>query len=107
MAYKFNLIHTDTPIMPWIIAENVIHEFEMYTGVQLEDWQDIVDRLTAKAEQCYQHNEYFRKRLRSPGNRGRDYLYSFMRHWLSGELKGRPEYTLIPELFKMGHEIGG
>jgi hypothetical protein len=40
--------------------------------------------LTRRAHKISAHNEKFRQRLNARKNSGRDYLFAFMRHWISG-----------------------
>jgi hypothetical protein len=91
------LIENDTPILPWIVADCVIREIELYLwpdgsqglrGPNTSD--DLADKLADKANHIYQSNPHFRKAIQSKrGNYGRDYLYSFMRHWVASECISR------------------
>lgn len=84
--HKIGRIEDDTPLLPWVVADSVIGEVEQCHG-ELRNRDAIADRLADRADRIYQRNERFRKTMRSRGNTGRDMLYSFMRHWLSADLK--------------------
>jgi hypothetical protein len=40
-----------------------------------------------RAEHVYARNQGWAKKIRGRGNRGRDTLYVFMRHWLAAEIR--------------------
>lgn len=42
----------------------------------------VEEYLVLRAETTFQHNESFNKGVRAKGNKGRDYLYMFMHHWV-------------------------
>jgi hypothetical protein len=106
-------IEDDTAILPWVVADCVIREIERYLwpkgdqglrGPNASD--DLADKLAEKANTVYQHNKRFRKAIRSKnGNYGRDYLYSFMRHWVAGECLDRG--LSVPASFANGAPIVG
>ena len=110
---KTSAIEDDTPILPTVIADSVIREVQMFfVGKGLQDsigenTEPVVDYLTNYAERVYAANTAFRKRIRSRGNAGRDYLYAFMRHWLAGWLKDHsPEaFRQLPSGFASGEEL--
>jgi hypothetical protein len=66
-----------------------------------------MDDLAKRAEATYAANESFRKIIKSRGDRGRDSLYAFMRHWLASDLhKNSPRiYARLPGEFSLGHPI--
>jgi len=67
----------DTPIMPRTVAEAVFEEATVWLGKTLPPrW---VDDLCARAHTVYQRNEQFRRRIQAGGNKGRDWLWAFMR----------------------------
>lgn len=104
-------IEDDTPIVPWIVADSVIREIERYLWPDGSQGlrgpsasNDLADILADKANRVYQHNPAFRKAIRSKrGNYGRDYLYSFMRHWVAGECLDRG--IRVPASFANGAPI--
>ena len=70
-------------LIPSLIAERVLDK------AGLEPQQEIVDWLTSSMN--YQFNKYesFRKSVKSKangGNYGRDFLYSFLEHWVKGKM---------------------
>jgi hypothetical protein len=62
------------------------------------------ESLAKRAEACYAANrrDRFGKLLR--GRDGRDWIRTFMRHWLSAELIDTPFFRFIPDDFKRGLE---
>jgi len=99
---KPRTIETDTPLLPLFIAEAVVAEAGGFLQTELPD--DFARRLAERAEHLYNVNPGFRRKLRARGNAGRDYLYSFMRHWLHGLLKAeRPRLAdRLPAAFASG-----
>ena len=60
--------------------------------------------LDERAERCYAKSAHFHKLLHGAGDRGRDALYRFMRHWLASRMK-RERLALfrrMPRGFAMG-----
>lgn len=74
-------IDSDTPILPFIVADGVVSQLAAYLGQELP--AGYAERLTVEADRIYAANPRFRKTIRADGNKGRDALYAFMRHWLS------------------------
>lgn len=80
-------ITDDTPIIPEIIADAVIAEAgDLIYHLNPDAVPTPRARLVARAERHYQGDggPQFAKRIRSKF--GREYLHSFMRHWLAAEL---------------------
>src|SRR5213593_869980 len=78
---------SDTPIVPRAVAEGVCEEASVWLDQPLpRRW---VRELTAYANTVYAHNARFRRKVRAPGNSGRDYLWVFARHWLCALLAER------------------
>lgn len=100
-------IEGDTPIRSDAIADQVISELETYLGSELPQPEHLASRLCEQASSCYSADPCFRRLVRRSGNQGRDWLYSFMRHWLSGLVKDyAPElFRRIPYEFKIGSSI--
>src|SRR5260221_10791275 len=80
-------IESDTPIVLRAVMEAVCEEAGVRLGQTLaRRW---VRELTARAQTIYAHNPRFRRKVRANGERGRDYLWTFARHWLAGLLSER------------------
>lgn len=77
-------IEEDTPIMPGIVAETIIEQVQAHVGEILPD--NYAGDLAQRAEKIYSTNDTFKQAIRAPGNKGRDTIYAFMRHWLAGIL---------------------
>lgn len=103
---KTRLIQDDTVLLPDVIASQVVREVEVWAGGELPDRETLVTSLSAKAQHIYEANKRFRNKLRSKSNAGRDYLYTFMRHWLYAELNGLALGNKIPSGFANGKPIG-
>lgn len=88
-------LERDTLLWPEVIAESVVAEASRYLRAELP--ADFAPRLAAKAYHLYPRHRFFHKVLNRPGNRGRDNLYVFMRHWTAGWLK-RERYGLFKRL---------
>lgn len=63
--------------------------------------------LAERAEVIYAHNARFRQLLRQRGNAGRDWLWAFMRHWLSARIgEYHPHlHARLPASYCVGHEL--
>ena len=83
-------IEQDTPLVPRAVAEAVWEEVSVWLGEELPcAW---LIRLTDRAAAVYASNARVRRKFRSPGNGGRDWLWAFTRHWLAALIrKHRPE----------------
>lgn len=95
-------IDWDTPILPHIVAWAVCNEAAAWLGSPLPTkW---VRELSARANTIYAHNERFRRRIRGAGNRGRDYLWMFVRHWLAALLQERRPrlFARLPASYSTG-----
>lgn len=64
-------IYTETPLIPYIIAEQVAGRNE-----------EAVTYLEKKAERIYENNGHFREQLNKKGYDQRETLKMFMAHWL-------------------------
>jgi hypothetical protein len=109
---KPKLIEDETPILPWVVADAVISELETHLACSLRGpdcSHELADMLSDRANAIYQRNPQFRKRIRSNadgGNAGRDWLYAFMRHWLTAEaIKRGIRRERIPAEFAIGKPI--
>lgn len=74
----------DTLLTPEWIAESVVQEVECFLRADLPE--GFAERLAAEAHHLYLRHAHFHKGMNRPGNRGRDNLYMFMRHWTAGWL---------------------
>ena len=95
-------LERDTLLMPDAIAESVVQEAERFLKAELP--ADFAERLAARAHHLYPRHRHFHKMLNRPGNRGRDNLYVYMRHWTAGWLKRERStfYKKLPWSFGMG-----
>jgi hypothetical protein len=94
-----------TPIVPRAIAEAVCEEAGVWIQTPLpRGW---VRELTAHASTVYAHNQRFARRIRAGGDRGRDYLWMFMRHWLAALLKDRhpQQFSRLPASYSAGADL--
>ena len=92
-------------LTPEWVAESVVQEAERFLNADLP--AGFTARLAAKAYYCYDHHWQFHKLLNGAGNRGREALFMFMRHWTAGWLnKDRsPLYKKLPRSFGMGQQL--
>jgi hypothetical protein len=98
-------IEVDTPIIPGIVAWCVWDDARVWLGEPLpRRW---VRELVAEANTVYAHCKQFRQAIRRTGNRGRDYLWMFMRHWLAAKLyEYRPHlHARMPRSYNIGEPL--
>ena len=98
-------IEQDTPIVPRAIAEAVCEEVAVWLREPLpRRW---IRELTAQANAVYAHNERFARQIRAAGDRGRDQLWVFMRHWLAARLwkQRRHLHARLPASFSVGQDL--
>ena len=95
-------IERETGLVPIAAARQVIEEVSLWLGVPLHG--RYATRLAFQARRIYVHSASFRAKLRRPGDRGRDTLYVFMRHWLAARFhEERPDlYRRLPAGFATG-----
>ncbi|MDD2763737.1 MAG: hypothetical protein PHE83_07170 [Opitutaceae bacterium] len=95
-------LECETPLVPLAAAETVIEEASQWLSQPLP--RRYAPALAHRARRCYAHGHFFRRRLREPGDRGRDWLYCFLRHWLAARLQAdRPHlYARLPLSFSAG-----
>ncbi len=100
-------LERDTILLPWAIGESVVMEAAQFLHVALPE--EYIDRLAAKADRVYLHRRgsRFWRQMRARGHAGRDALYMFMRHWLSGLLqRERPAlFRRLPVCFHLGRRL--
>ena len=91
--------------MPEAIAESVVQEAERFLKADLPG--DFAARLAAKAHRLYPRHKHFHKVLNLPGNRGRDSLYMYLRHWTASWLKReRPAlFKRLPWSYALGSKL--
>jgi hypothetical protein len=98
-------IELETPVVPQAVAAAVWEEVSLWLGEELpRAW---LTRLTERAEAVYASNERVRRRLRGPGNGGRDWLWAFTRHWLAALIRQhRPDlHARLPGSYSVGHPL--
>ena len=92
-------IEIDTPIVPEAVAETVTMEIEnAVNGSPLEPLAfgpALIRYLVVHAKETYQSNLQFRRKIRARGDKGRDYLYTFMRHWAASYLRRHKKESLL------------
>jgi len=109
-------IEDETPIMPLAVADSVIDEVIGHLdehglpeeAERLYNRRDALARmLEKKANTVYRYNERWRKQIKASGNKGLDHLYTFMRHWLTADLRENQyaAFRTLPDSFAMGEEI--
>lgn len=98
-------IERDTLLVPEWIAESVVQEVERYLNAELP--LNFAERLAAKAYHLYPRHRNFKKMLNRPGNRGRDSLFMFMRHWTAALLKRdrNPLFKKLPWSYALGRPL--
>ena len=98
-------IEADTPIVPRAVMEAVCEEAAIWMGQALpRRW---IRELTAHANTVYACNPSFRRNVRAKGNKGRDYLWAFTRHWLTALMcERRPRlHARLPDSYSIGHPL--
>lgn len=98
-------IERETILSPTAVARQVIEEASLWLGVTLH--RRYAAGLAFRAHRCYAHSPSFREKVRRPGDRGRDTLYIFMRHWLAARLdKERPDLLArLPRSYATGEPL--
>lgn len=98
-------IESDTPIVPSAIARAVWEEASLWLDELLpRSW---IRELVARANTVYAHNARFRRIIRGLGDRGRDSLWAFTRHWLAGLLweHRRHLHARLPASYNVGQPL--
>jgi hypothetical protein len=98
-------LERDTLLWPEAIAESVVAEASRYLRAELP--ADFAPRLAAKAYHLYPRHCHFHKMLNRPGNRGRNNLYVYMRHWTASWLKRqhRALFNRMPWEYSLGRPL--
>lgn len=103
------MISNETIILPEAIAESVVGELARHLhfnhNTELQDTAQLVSKLVDKAEAYYIADSKFRSKVKRDNTYGRDWLYTFMRHWLSSELLPLLRGGKIPVSFSNGQAI--
>ena len=94
-------LESETAILPWVIADNVVREVEIHVSGPLADREELIDKLSDQADAHYNADAKFRARVKRNNTWGRDWHYCFMRHWLCGL---RPDLRL-PASFANGEPL--
>jgi len=109
MKRPVGTIAEDTPILPFVIADNVVRELGAYLyrehAIELDAPEALVKKLTSRAKAFYQANERWRKKVRRNPTFGRDWLYTYMRHWLASEKRDLLYAGKIPWTFANGEAL--
>ena len=98
-------IETDTPIAPRAVAVAVWEEASVWLEAELpRAW---IGMLAERADVIYAHNRRFRQLIRGGGCTGRDWLWSFTRHWLSALIaRHRPQlHRRLPASYSVGRTL--
>jgi hypothetical protein len=98
-------IERDTPIIPGAVAGAVWREASAWLDVELpREW---IRRLAVRADVIYFHNPRFRRKIHGPDNTGRDWLWTFTRHWLAAMIRRRnPQlYARLPASYSTGCDL--
>ena len=98
-------IEVDTPLRAQAVAQSVWEEASLWLDERLpRRW---IGELIAQADAIYACNPRFRRRLRGAGNRGRDWLWVFTRHWLAALMREqRPGlHARLPPSYNTGHAL--
>ena len=92
----------ETKLLPWLVAETVCGEAARW--LESEVPRRLAPLLAARAVRLYPENQSFARRLRAPGNAGREQLRVFMRHWLASRLaRQHPAlFQRLPSSFCVG-----
>jgi len=98
-------LERDTLLTPEWVAECVVQEVERFLKAELPE--NFAERLAAKAHYLYPRHKHFHKGMNRPGNRGRENLLMFMRHWTAGWLRRErnPLYKKLPWSFGNGQRL--
>jgi hypothetical protein len=98
-------IEADTPVVPRAVAQAVHEEVSVWLETPLpRQW---IDELCGHAETIYPRNPQFRRGVRRAGNRGRDYLWAFTRHWLAARVRewNSNLFSRLPNSYAIGNEL--
>lgn len=94
-----------TPLVPRAAAEAVHEEASVWLDTELpRSW---IPELTAKADTVAMRNRQFRRLIQCSGDTDRDWLWAFMRHWLSAKILAhdRQLHRFLPSTYASGGEL--
>ena len=99
-------LHRDFPLVPQAVAGSVLEEASTWLGADLpKEWAAV---LAERAVVLYARHRRFRCLVNQSGDRGRDWLWAFMRHWLSALVyRHNPVlYSRLPVSCSAGGPLG-
>ena len=98
-------LERDTLLTPLWVAESVVQEVERFLKTELP--AGFAERLAKRAHYLYPRHQHFRDGLNRPGNRGRENLLMFMRHWTAGWSRRDKSalYGQLPHSFANGQRL--
>ena len=90
----------DTSLVPYLIAENVLHTYMAKTKIGMEQitFERYSTFLEKKSERIFDTNESFRIQLLNSKDE-RQLLFNFMYHWLLAEVQKQKEPLLQIDMF--------
>lgn len=94
-----------TPLVPCAVADAVHEEASVWLRTELPPpW---IPELAAKADTVAKRNRQFHRLIQRSGDAGRDWLWAFMRHWLSAKILAhdRRLHRLLPAAYASGGEL--
>jgi len=101
MANKIKTINKARPeLLTWLIAETCLEQ------ANIEPTKEIVNWLVTFANYQFNNNELFKKGVLSRANNGcagRDYLYTFIGHWVKA--KSWIRHSLTEEMKQYEEEL--
>lgn len=98
-------IDEKTVLIPRAAAEGVCAEAQVWLRQALpRRW---VRELVAHANTVYAHNARFRRKISGKGNAAREWMWTYMRHWLAAIMRQRkPQlFARLPAELCIGREL--
>ena len=89
MTKKIKLISEATCLITWLVVETCLER------VNIEPTTELVNGMVARANYHFNNKESFKKGILGSGNKGRDFLYSFVENWIEGKYWER--YNILPK----------
>ncbi len=78
-------LEVETPLLALAAACSVVEEAAVVVGRPLPP--RLAVRLAHRARRVYSQSESFRRKVRTRGDSGREWLHAFLRHWLAALLR--------------------